>query len=62
MRVQTHQRISHTVNPDGLRIDYDYVEEIKPFVPTKKHDKFNRNTVQIVLVISTILIYILFLN
>ena len=61
MRKTTNQRISHTVLPNGLRIDYDYVQEEQIFVPTKQNRiKFKSDTVQIVLLILGFIIYILF--
>ena len=60
MKGTTNQRISHTIYPDGLRIDYDYVQDEQSFIPTIQKKKLSRKENIAILILSIIFIYLLF--
>lgn len=57
MRTNTHLHISHTVYPDGLRIDYDYYE------PKKTMGNFSVTMILILFNLSVwaVVLYLIFL-
>jgi len=54
MRTNTHLHISHTVYPDGLRIDYDYCQ------CNEQTDMFGALIIAMNLFFWGVLIYLLF--
>jgi hypothetical protein len=54
MRTNTNLRISHTVYPDGLRIDYDYCK------CDEQTDTFGMLLIALNLLFWGVLIYLLF--